>query len=241
MSNIIFIQSLHSARLQRPSNSSSCWIIKLWIWENLIKNSWNFMKLQMSPRWFFGAFFGHASLAYFFLVVFDSISKSIGSCSCNCGVLNWTCIVIGLLETSISGAGLGRAGMSVDEYKPKDSSWCSPTGSLEVEGRPAYKLGAEMIGWWRICFCSTCGVEGKVKELDDPSSRMRLLLIGTMVDCKRFLNFPIESSMSSGFMIISSSLKWTRFRFAPFLATNESVMPSVEILRLWAVLYSVRF
>lgn len=192
----------------------------------------------MSPRWFFGAFFGHASFAYFFR--FGSfMSKSNDSWWSCCWFLNWT-DEIGLLETSISGAGFGRAGKSDDAYMLKESSLWSLAGS-EIEGRPAYKVGAEMMGWWRMCFCSTCGVDGKLNELDPPSIRIRLWLTGTTVDWTRLRNLPIDGSTSSGFMTISSSLKWTRFRLEPFFATKASLMPRVEIFLLWAVLYSVKF
>lgn len=98
-----------------------------------------------------------------------------------------------------------------------------------------------MIGWCTICFCSWCGDEGKLKDPPDPSNLMRLLVTGTTVDWMRFLNFPMESSMSSGLMTISSSLKCTRFLFAFFFEGKDSVIPRVEIFLLCAVLYSVKF
>lgn len=195
----------------------------------------------MSPRWFFGAFFGQASFAYFFFIVLGSlISKSIISWSF-CGVLNWTCVEMGFEVISISGAGFGRVGNSFEEYEPKESSMLSVDGSLEVEGRPEYKLGAEIIGWCKICLCSTCVAVGNENDWLPPSNRIRFEVTGSTVDCTIFLNFPMESSMSSGLITISSSLKCTRFRLTPFFATKFSLIPNVEILRLWAVLYSVKF
>lgn len=86
---------------------------------------------------------------------------------------------------------------------------------------------------------------------DDVSSLTRFT--GTTVDWIMLRNRPTLGSMSSGLMTISSSLNDTflmlRLRELEVVVVDlsspplneSSVMPSIEIRRLVAVLYSVRF
>ena len=75
----------------------------------------------------------------------------------------------------------------------------------------------------------------------DKNLMLIFTLVGMIVVCIMFLNLPMEGSTSSGLMISSSSENATELTWLlRFRGLSTSVIPTIEICLLWAVLYWVR-
>lgn len=185
---------------------------------------------------------------------------------CDGCVINWAGIASLSLTVGVtSGAGFGKmpnfdprfvivavlsifgAAVSIFELSPPAAG-----------GKSSYSCGMKLFGC--MCFAKSTG------GCDVPMTLSSLTrFAGRTVVWIKLRNRPIAGFMSSGLMMISSSLNVTERRFFFLLALwNErkkwkllervfrpirltffkllsSVIPNIDIRRLWAVLYSVRF